>query len=146
MWQRMGAYGMMLGAMAGFLLSFTFFTSQIGISDIIILSVMFSILFGGAHGAVYGGIAGLISGLVMALMTSFIFREIHHFFRFRLVMGFTTCVMTVAVFWFGGLWQFFTGTLFYEIIVAVVIAIYASQIVSKKYLNEIMIDKKKGVA
>jgi len=138
-------YGTILGGIAGALVGFVILLPEASFSDILEL-LYASTLFGGAFGAVYGGISGIISGIVMTLVTALAFREIHDVKRFKTTMGVITAVITSGVFVLGGLWSLgfnielaWTGAM----ILSVVIATYASQIVAKKYLRDISIRKKK---
>lgn len=150
---QMTAWGVVLGAIAGTLVGATILISDASPVDILreIAGLIFlSVFYGGSFGGIYGGIAGLISGLVMALVTAVAFREIRNVKVFRLAMGIVTAVITVGVFVVGGLWSFGAGmelTWTAAMAMSVVIAVYASQIVSKKYIKEVgLLKKKKGAA
>jgi len=138
-------YGAILGAIAGFLVGFVMLLPDVSFIEILDL-ILLSALFGGSFGALYGAGAGFFSGFVMALVTALAFGEIRNIQRFKIVMGVITVVMTSGVFLFGGLWIFGDGmelTWASAMFMSVVIATYASQIVSRKYIRDISVRKKK---
>jgi hypothetical protein len=137
--------GCLLGAIAGFLVGFVVILSDATLDEAFGL-VAVSVIFGGSFGALYGGCSGFASGFVMALVTMLAYREIHNTKRFQIVMGIITAVMTSAVFMFGGLWAFGEGIELAwtsAMVMSVVIATYASQIVARKYIRDVNIRKKK---
>jgi len=147
----MTTFGMILGAIAGFLVAWTILITDMGMSVDEILNeiveiTFLSALYGSMFGGIYGGVSGLISGFFMALVTAVAFRELRNVRRFRIVMGSITAVLTTGVFLLGGLWELgigldFTWTV--ALIMSVVIAVYASQIVSKRYARDSILRKKK---
>lgn len=153
---RMAGLGLLLGAMAGFLGTVTIFALNIlesspteifsWVGGLILSGVLYGCTFGGA----YGGVSGLASGITMALVTAVGFREIPNIKVYRWVMGAITLVTTAGVFSLSGLWRYANsmGLQWTTVLVmSVVIAVYTSQIVSKKYIAEIRLQKKKkGVA
>ena len=151
MFGRMTIYGVVLGAIAGFLVGMTVLTAFPGTSarevlESIVGLIMLSLLYGGFFGGMYGGTSGLFCGLVMALVTAVAFRDIRNLQRFKIVMGIITTVITSGVFVLGGLWEFSSGielTWASAMILSVVIAAYASQIVSRKYYYEMSFRKQK---
>jgi len=149
----MTVYGVVLGAIAGTLVGATILMVDASPADILreLAGLIFlSVFYGGMFGGMYGGFSGFISGLMMALVTAVGFREIRNLKTFRYAMGIVTAVVTLSVFVLGGLWDLGIGmelTWTAAMIMSVVIAVYASQIVSKKYFQEIGLQKKKkGVA
>ena len=137
--------GTLLGAIAGALVGFVMLLPEASFSDILEL-LYASVLFGGSFGAIYGGIAGLISGIVMTFVTALAFREIPNVKRFTTVMGVITAIVTSAVFLLGGLWGLGFGMELAwtsAMVLSVVIATYASQIVARKYIRDMSIRKKK---
>lgn len=141
----MTLYGCMLGAVAGFLVGFVFLMSDTSFSDIFSI-IYLSGLFGGALGGLSGGASGFISGFVMTLVTALAFGEIRDIKRFKIVMGCITAVITSGVFLIGGLWALGSGDEFAwtsAMVMSVVIATYASQIVARKYAHDMNIRKKK---
>lgn len=150
----MTAYGVILGGIAGFLVGWAILIvdsttfSESMIRNLINITVL-SLMYGGIFGGVYGGGSGLISGFFMAMVTAIAFGEIRNVQRFKMVMGLITGIMTIGVFMLGGLWWFGSGielTWTLAMILSIVIAVYASQIVSKKYIKQIDLRKKKGIA
>lgn len=142
--------GMLLGAIAGFLVGWVLLISDVPISELPgqILGITFiSGFYGGMFGGLYGGMSGFISGLGMVLVTAVGFREIRNVRRFRIVMGLITAIMTGGVFLLGGLWDFGYGLELAwtsAMVLSVVIAVYASQIIAKKYIKEMSLRKRKG--
>lgn len=164
---RMLKYGLVLGAVGGFLVAwmvaifmrYPYALSFVGLAEHIINGLFLGFLIGGISGFIYGSTAGLLCGFLMAFVTTLAFHEIRNPQRFKSVMGVIAAVGTMATFYFGGLWgfiQFINYELFYidveatmvgAMIFSIVIAVYASQIVSKKYTQEVgLLKKKKGVA
>jgi len=138
-------FGTILGAIAGALVGFVILLPEASFSEILEL-VYASVLFGGSFGAIYGGTSGFISGAVMSMVTALAFREIHNVKRYKMAMGAITAIVTCAVFMLGGLWGLGMGMELAwtsAMILSVVIATYASQIVAKKYIRDMSIRKKK---
>ncbi len=138
-------FGTILGAIAGALVGFVMLLPEASSSDIFDL-LYTSVLFGGVFGAIYGGTAGFISGIIMTVVTAVAYREINNVKRYKLVMGAITAVVTSGVFILGGLWRLGLGMELAwtsAMILSVVIATYASQIVAKKYIRDMSIRKKK---
>lgn len=145
MWLYMTLYGCALGAVAGFLVGFVILMADASFRDILDLIYVTGI-FGGAFGGLFGGASGFISGFVMTLVTALAFREVRNIRRFKIVMGSITVVITSSVFLLGGLWDLGSGNGFTWVsamAMSVVIAVYASQIVAKKYLHDMTARKKK---
>lgn len=146
----MTLFGVMLGALAGFLVGWTLLLSDTPLSDIPreIAGITFiSGIYGTMFGGLYGGMSGFISGLGMVLVTAVGFREIRNVRRFRIVMGLITAIITGGVFMLGGLWDFGYGLELAwtsAMVLSVVIAVYASQIIAKKYIKEMSLRKRKG--
>lgn len=149
--KRMTLYGLVLGGASGFLVTLTillvpaldrptFYGLPLDTATIILGGVFFGVLF--------GTIAGFTSGFGMALFTALLFREVNDMMRFRLMMGSTTLMLTVATLVGRGLWDF--GTLVIDpttwqvtMVMSVLIAMYASQRVATKYLLELNPEKVK---
>jgi hypothetical protein len=145
MWIYMTLYGCMLGAVAGFLVGFAILMSDTSFSEILEL-IYLSAIFWGAFGGIYGGASGFVSGFVMTLVTALAFGEIRDIKRFKIVMGCITAVITSGVFLLGGLWGLGSGDEFAwtsAMVMSVVIATYASQIVARRYAHDMNIRKKK---
>ena len=152
----MAGLGLLLGAIAGFLGVVTIFVLNIlGSSPSEIFSwvgglILSGFLYGCTFGGGYGGVSGLASGIMMALVTAVGFGEVRNVQVYRLTMGVVTLVMTSGVFILSGLWRY-VNSMGLEwiamVAMSVVIAVYASQIVSKQYIKEVgLFKKKKGVA
>lgn len=149
--KRMTLYGFLLGGASGFLVTLTILfvpaLDRPTVYGIPIATGAF-ILGGAMLGILFGTVAGFASGFGMALFTGLLFREVNDIPRFRIMMGSTTLMLTVATLVGRGVWDF--GALIIDpttwqvtMVMSVVIAIYASQRVATKYLIELDGDKLK---
>ncbi len=151
MLKRMTLYGFLLGGASGLLVTLTillvptlerptFYGLPVDIG---------AVVFGGASlGILFGTVAGFTSGFGMILFAALLFREVNDRPRFRIMMGSTTLMLTIATLVGRGLWDF--GALIIDeqtwhltMVMSVMIAVYASQRVSTKYLIELSDSKLK---
>jgi len=98
-------------------------------------------------GVLFGTVIGFTSGFGMMLFTALLFREVNDVLRFRIMMGSTTLMLTIATLVGRGLWDF--GAVVIDpttwqvtMLMSVVIAIYASQRTSTKYLHDLYTENK----
>ena len=149
--RRMTLYGLVLGGLAGVLVTVTILIfpalerpSFYGFP----MSSQSIIAWGGILGILYGTIAGFMSGFGMALFTAILFREVASEKHFRWFMGSTTFMLTISTFVGRGLWGFGETvidptTWNITMLMSIVIAVYASQRVATKYLLDSYAPKSK---
>ena len=155
----MTIYGIVLGMVAGVLVSVVIlaYQSTTDISSIVGTSIVVGVIFG----ALAGGVSGFCCGLVMMIVTAVAFRELRNRKRLRLIMGLITTGITGGFFVVGGftiLAQYMELPHYNQhlgvypsidlpwasaMIMSVVIAVYASQIVTRKYIEEMSPRKEK---
>ena len=146
---RMSLYGMALSTFGG-LMFVLVILAEIPPSDITLEDYRAALLHvaitGGGIGFVYGSIASTVLGIVIASLTLVFFREAHHPRLFRAAAGVITAV---GIYFVSPLevvpWSLSTimnrngsrypGTI--AVLVLYVLAIYLSQIVSRKYIREV---------
>ncbi len=149
--RRMTLYGLVLGGLAGMLVTATiliipslerptFYGFPMAPQSIIV--------WGGILGILYGTIAGFMSGFGMALFTAILFREVVSVQHFRWFMGSTTFMLTISTFVGRGLWGIGENiidptTWNVTMLMSIVIAVYASQRTATKYLRESYATKSK---
>lgn len=149
--RRMTVYGLVLGGMAGFLVTLTIWLfpsleqpTFYGFP----ITGHYLVGFGTLLGILYGTIAGFLSGLAMLISTALLFRTVPSINRFRWMMGSTTFVMTLTTFVGRGLWNIGDSvidptTWTTTMVMSLVIAVYASQRTVTKYLHDCHIPKHK---
>lgn len=149
--KRMTFYGFMLGSASGLLVALTILLLP-NIENPNFLGIPFTpltaILGGAGFGMLFGTVAGFTSGFGMALFTLLLFREVHDEQGFRIFMGSTTFMLTLATLVGRGLWTFgeyAVDPFVWQVTMAMtlVIAIYASQRTATKYLLDIQTEKTK---
>lgn len=142
--RRMTLYGLILGGLAGVLVTATILVipslerpSFYGFP----MTAKSIIVWGAILGILYGTIAGFMSGFGMALFTALLFREVTSEQHFRWFMGSTTFMLTISTFVGRGLWG--VGETIIDpttwnvtMLMSIVIAVYASQRTATKYLLE----------
>jgi len=149
--KRMTLYGFLLGGASGLLVTLTvlifpaidrptLYGLPLDTGTIMFWGVVLGILF--------GTVAGFTSGFGMVCFTLLLFREVTDEPRFRIMMGSTTLMLTLATLVGRGLWDFGAviidpSTWQVTMVMSVVIAVYASQRTSTKYLIDLYGDKPK---
>lgn len=151
---NMTTYGITLGGLAGALSAVTLIMTSntfsfLGNTLPIMLVEVFSIaVFGMLFGGFFGLVSGIYSGISMAVITHVFFDEIPSPQHYKIAMGMITAI-AVSLYFFTGVWNLrldgmdtssWTATL----LMAVVIAVYASQRVVSYYLYEWSIRKQKA--
>jgi len=147
-------YGVVLGGSAGALSatvlimtspSFAFLSSSLPVMAVEIVSIA---IWGLISGGIFGLISGVYSGIGMVVVTKFVFEDIYSHQIFTITMGAITA-LTTALFLYNGLWHLrldgidpsaWNATL----MMAVILAVYASQRVVSQYLYEWSIRKQKA--
>lgn len=154
MFGRMTIYGAVLGAIAGMLVGFVILLGEFSpeydqnIISFVAETAVISAIWGGMFGGMYGGASGLFCGFAMTVVTSIGYATVRNPRNYKIVMGTLTAVLTSGVFFLGGLWDLGVemGILTWAsaLGMSVVIAVYASQITARKYINEISMGKEKA--
>lgn len=155
MFGRMTIYGAVLGGIAGVLVGFVILFGEHNpeydphIIQFAMEVAVISVIWGGMFGGIYGGASGLFCGIVMAVITSIGYGTVRNPRNFKIVMGTITAVITSGIFLVGGLWDLGAGeagdlTWASAMVMSVVIAVYASQITARKYVNEMSLGKAKA--
>lgn len=152
---RMTMYGLGLGAVAGCLVGATlaiaiFAESPSGnILETLFAGLMFGGLYGIIFGGLYGSISGLFSGTVMTFVSAIGFGIVRNPQNYKRIMGAITAVVTGFVFFGLGLWDLgmfmdVDMTWSVSLLLSIVIAVYASQIASRKYIADLSVHKEKA--
>lgn len=151
---NMTTYGITLGGLAGALSAVTLIMTSNTFSfmgntlPIMLVEVVSIAVFGMLFGGFFGLVSGIYSGISMALITHTFFDDIPAPQQYKITMGMITAIV-VSLYFFTGVWNLrldgmdvssWTATL----LMAVVIAVYASQRVASYYLYEWSIRKQKA--
>lgn len=96
----------------------------------------------------YGGTSGLFSGAIMTLVTAMGYKIVRNPRNYKVVMGAITTFVTGGIFFGFGLWELGSDMDFglawlSALVMSIVIAVYASQMTARKYINEISVQKEK---
>lgn len=152
---NMTTYGITLGGVAGALSALVLIiTSQTfaflgGTLPVMFLEALSIAVFGMIFGGIFGMIGGLYSGIGMVVATTALFEDIASHKMFRVAMGVVTAIAT-ALFFYTGVWHLRlqgidTNSWNATMIMAILIAVYASQRVASMYLWEWSIRKQKAI-
>lgn len=151
----MTAFGLMFGGLSGGLTlqAVEVTTGHYG-GQLTLFWFCFSFIFGAIGGSIFGAISGLFSGFFMAIITRLLFQELRLTLIYKLLMGLTTLVTTSYIFWDSEIWLFLKTMRFENagsvwavtLVMSVIIAVYVSQIVARKYINEVSVRKAKAKA
>jgi len=153
---RMITYGVVLGAIAGFLVGFVlllfdpYSSPNSDFFNQIIGAFILSLIYGSFFGGMYGGASGFVSGLAMTVVTAIGYATVRNLRNYKIVMGAITAFVTSGIFFGFGLWDMVGGNSdmdmawFSALAMSVVIAVYASQIIARKYVNEMTVRKAKA--
>lgn len=152
---NMTTYGIVLGGLAGALsaviliLSSHTFAFLGGTLPVMLLETLSIAVFGMIFGGIFGMIGGLYSGIGMVVTTTTLFTDIASHKKFKIAMGVVTAIAT-ALFFYTGVWNLRlegieTTSWNATMMMAVILAVYASQRVASMYLWEWSIRKQRAI-
>lgn len=139
---RMQFYGIVLGAIAGVLVTLAL-RSQVVLENPLYFGyvIFMSAPVGGVIGMFFGGLVGCVSGVVMMVTTSVFFKRIPTQRVYRIMMGLLSFVLTTILVIKCA--SVDISNLIPEsefarpLYIAIILAVYASQIVAKEHIAEI---------
>ena len=153
---NMTTYGAVLGSLAGALSTVTLIMTSStfqflgGTIPIMLLEILSMASFGLIFGFIFGSITGIYSGIGMSVVTSLFFKDILSKNGFKIAMGAITAICTF-LFFQSGLWHLRLDGMSVTswnmtMLMAIILAVYASQRVASFYLYEWAIRKQKAYA
>jgi len=145
---RMQKYGIMFGALAGALIVFALFLPMV-LENLLYLGYVafLSAPIGGFAGMILGGFIGFVSGGLMMVTTALFFRRGSAPTLYQVIVGLLVFAFTTMLVIQGtaiGLSNPIPDSEFLRPLpVAIILAVYTSQIVARQYLREVNVRKQK---